>query len=96
MVYLFNRGDELYANNPAGLTSNSRISFHICQKIIAFSELNDSNKPSVFKNHGVFKCNGSDLFPGRVVAALVHAYHCKHVTMQVEGVVCVVGHSCSM
>ena len=45
----FYRGDELYANDPAGLSSNPRISFHICQKKLhmLFSELNDS-KEKVF------------------------------------------------
>ena len=36
-LYLFNRGDELYVNDPAGLSSNLSISFHICQKIIAYA-----------------------------------------------------------
>ena len=36
-TYFFNQGDELYVNDPAGLSSNPRISFHICQKIIAYA-----------------------------------------------------------
>ena len=36
-MYLFNPGDELYANDPAGLNSNPRISFHIYLKIIAYA-----------------------------------------------------------
>ena len=50
---LFNRGDELYdANNPAGLSSNPSISFHICQKIIVYAIqwTNELKKLSVFKS----------------------------------------------
>ena len=47
----FNRGDELYANDPAGLGSNPRISFHICQKIVAVAIqwTKSLKKRSVFK-----------------------------------------------
>ena len=64
-MYLFNRGNELYANDPAGLSSNPRISFHICQKML-FSELNDSKNECIIKD----TCRHSDIFAERYIKDL--------------------------